>query len=129
MIFDFFFSSRRRHTRCALVTGVQTWALPISEQDNDIGELLGTRGREFGVNTGRKRRCGWFDAVLVRQSAAVSGITGIALTKLDILDGMDEIKICPGYKLNGQTYDYLPPHPQDQANSSEESRVGTGCGR
>src|SRR3546814_18207266 len=64
-----------------------------AEQDNDIGELLGTRGREFGVNTGRKRRCGWFDAVLVRQSAAVSGITGIALTKLDILDGMDEIKI------------------------------------
>src|SRR3546814_1075973 len=99
----------------AYTTRVGSGPFP-TEQDNDIGELLGTRGREFGVNTGRKRRCGWFDAVLVRQSAAVSGITGIALTKLDILDGMDEIKICTGYKLNGQTYDYLPPHPQDQAN-------------
>src|SRR3546814_532573 len=99
----------------AYTTRVGSGPFP-TEQDNDICELLGTRGREFGVNTGRKRRCGWFDAVLVRQSAAVSGITGIARTKLDILDGMDEIKICTGYKLNGQTYDYLPPHPQDQAN-------------
>src|SRR3546814_5714741 len=73
---------------------ISDWSSDVcsSDLDNDIGELLGTRGREFGVNTGRKRRCGWFDAVLVRQSAAVSGITGIALTKLDILDGMDEIR-------------------------------------
>src|SRR3546814_17368157 len=86
----------------AYTTRFVSGPFPI-EQDNDIGELLGTRGREFCVNTGRKRRCGWFDAVLVRQSAAVSGITGIALTKLDLLDGMDAIKICTGYKLNGQT--------------------------
>src|SRR3546814_13495652 len=67
---------------------ISDWSSDVcsSDLDNDIGELLGTRGREFGVNTGRKRRCGWFDAVLVRQSAAVSGITGIALTKLDILE-------------------------------------------
>ena len=65
--------------------------------------------------TGRKRRCGWFDAVLVRQSCAVSGVTGIALTKLDVLDGFDELKICTGYRVDGQDYDYLPPHPNDQA--------------
>jgi len=98
----------------AYTTRVGSGPFP-TEQDNEIGEYLGTRGREFGVNTGRKRRCGWFDAVLVRQSAAVSGITGIALTKLDILDGLDEIKICTGYRLGDKTYDYLPPHPQDQA--------------
>ena len=98
----------------AYTTRVGSGPFP-TEQNNEIGELLGTRGHEFGVNTGRKRRCGWFDAVLVRQSAAVSGITGIALTKLDILDGMKEIKICVGYKLGDKTYDYLPPHPQDQA--------------
>ena len=98
----------------AYTTRVGSGPFP-TEQDNEIGEYLGTRGREFGVNTGRKRRCGWFDAVLVRQSAAVSGITGIALTKLDILDGLDEIKICTGYKLGDKTYDYLPPHPADQA--------------
>ncbi len=98
----------------AYTTRVGSGPFP-TEQDNEIGEYLGTRGKEFGVNTGRKRRCGWFDAVLVRQSAAVSGITGIALTKLDILDGLDEIKICTGYRLGDRTYDYLPPHPQDQA--------------
>jgi adenylosuccinate synthase len=80
-----------------------------------MGERLGVRGHEFGTVTGRKRRCGWFDAVLVRQSAAVSGITGIALTKLDVLDGFDELKICTGYRLGDHTFDYLPPHPQDQA--------------
>jgi adenylosuccinate synthase len=98
----------------AYTTRVGSGPFP-TEQDNEIGEYLGTRGKEFGVNTGRKRRCGWFDAVLVRQSAAVSGITGIALTKLDILDGLDEIKICTGYRLGDRTLDYLPPHPQDQA--------------
>ncbi len=86
-----------------------------TELEDEIGQRLGERGHEFGTVTGRKRRCGWFDAVLVRQSAAVSGITGVALTKLDVLDGFDQLKICTGYKLDGQTYDYLPPHPQDQA--------------
>ena len=98
----------------AYTTRVGSGPFP-TEQDNEIGELLGTRGREFGTVTGRKRRCGWFDAVLVRQSAAVSGITGIALTKLDILDGLDEIRICTGYMLDGKHYDYLPPHARDQA--------------
>jgi adenylosuccinate synthase len=87
-----------------------------TEQDNEIGEKLGTRGHEFGTVTGRKRRCGWFDAVLVRQAVAVSGITGIALTKLDVLDGFEELKICVGYTLAGRDYDYLPPHPSDQAS-------------
>jgi len=86
-----------------------------TEQDNDVGERLGTRGHEFGTVTGRKRRCGWFDSVLVRQAVAVSGITGIALTKLDVLDGFEELKICVGYKLGGRDYDYLPPHARDQA--------------
>ncbi len=86
-----------------------------TEQENEVGERLGTRGHEFGTVTGRKRRCGWFDAVLVRQAVAVSGLTGIALTKLDVLDGFDELKICTGYTLGGQTYDYLPPHARDQA--------------
>ncbi|WP_219892585.1 adenylosuccinate synthase [Aquisediminimonas profunda] len=98
----------------AYTTRVGSGPFP-TEQDNEIGEFLGTRGHEFGVVTGRKRRCGWFDAVLVRQSAAVSGITGIALTKLDILDGLEEIKICVGYTLDGRHYDYLPPHAADQA--------------
>ncbi|MBK6299087.1 MAG: adenylosuccinate synthase [Sphingomonadales bacterium] len=98
----------------AYTTRVGSGPFP-TEQDNEIGEFLGTRGHEFGVVTGRKRRCGWFDAVLVRQSAAVSGITGIALTKLDILDGLEEIKICVGYTLDGKHYDYLPPHAAVQA--------------
>ena len=79
------------------------------------GERLGTRGHEFGTVTGRKRRCGWFDAVLVRQSAAVSGITGIALTKLDVLDGFDEVRICTGYRLRGEALDHFPAHAADQA--------------
>ena len=86
-----------------------------TELEDQTGQRLGERGHEFGTVTGRKRRCGWFDAVLVRQSAAVSGITGIALTKLDVLDGFDTLKICVGYKLGGKTYDYLPPHAIDQA--------------
>ena len=86
-----------------------------TEQDNEVGEFLGTRGHEFGTVTGRKRRCGWFDAVLVRQSVAVNGIDGIALTKLDVLDGMDEIKVCTGYKLDGQVIDYLPASQGAQA--------------
>ena len=98
----------------AYTTRVGSGPFP-TEQDNAIGTLLGTRGHEFGTNTGRQRRCGWFDAVLVRQSVAVSGISGIALTKLDILDGMDEIKICTGYKLGDELFSYLPPHSADQA--------------
>ena len=88
-----------------------------TEQDNDVGQKLGERGHEFGTVTGRKRRCGWFDAVLVRQMVRTAGIDGIALTKLDVLDGFDEIKICTGYKLDGQPIDYLP------ANAAEQVRI------
>jgi adenylosuccinate synthase len=86
-----------------------------TEQDNEIGQFLGERGREFGTVTGRKRRCGWFDAALVRQSVATNGITGIALTKLDVLDGLDEIKVCIGYRLDGEELDYLPASQAQQA--------------
>ena len=86
-----------------------------TEQDNEVGQRLGERGHEFGTVTGRKRRCGWFDAVLVRQSARTGGIDGIALTKLDVLDGFDEIKICVGYKLDGEEIDYLPATAREQA--------------
>ena len=86
-----------------------------TELFDDIGEGLGERGHEFGTTTGRKRRCGWFDAVMVRQACAVAGIDGLALTKLDVLDGMDELKICTSYKLNGQTIDYLPATAAAQA--------------
>ena len=86
-----------------------------TEQVNEIGEFLGTRGHEFGVVTGRKRRCGWFDAVLVRQAVAVNGISGIALTKLDVLDGLDEIKVCTGYRLDDELIDYLPASQAAQA--------------
>ena len=86
-----------------------------TEQDNEVGQFLGERGHEFGTVTGRKRRCGWFDAVLVRQTAKISGISGIALTKLDVLDGLDELKICIGYKLDGETIDYLPASEGAQA--------------
>ncbi|MBC7986171.1 MAG: adenylosuccinate synthase [Sphingomonadaceae bacterium] len=86
-----------------------------TELDDAVGQRLGERGNEFGTVTGRKRRCGWFDAVLVRQSVAVSGVTGVALTKLDVLDGFDELRICTGYRLGDTEYDHLPPHPRDQA--------------
>jgi adenylosuccinate synthase len=85
-----------------------------TELNDENGKRLGEVGREVGTNTGRARRCGWFDAVLVRQSIALSGIDGIALTKLDVLDGFDEIKICTGYKLGGKTLDYLPASLKDQ---------------
>ena len=98
----------------AYTTRVGSGPFP-AEQDNEVGERLGTRGREFGTVTGRKRRCGWLDAVLLRQSAAVSGITGIALTKLDVLDGFDEIKVCIGYRLRGEEIDYYPSNAADQA--------------
>ncbi|ONF96168.1 adenylosuccinate synthase [Sphingomonas jeddahensis] len=98
----------------AYTTRVGSGPFP-TELEDETGERLGTRGREFGTVTGRKRRCGWFDAVLVRKSAAVSGITGIALTKLDVLDGFEEIAICTGYRLRGETLDYFPSHAADQA--------------
>lgn len=79
-----------------------------TELDDDIGQQLGERGREFGTVTGRARRCGWFDAVLVRQAVKVNGINGIALTKLDVLDGQKELKVCVGYEIGGEKYDHLP---------------------
>jgi adenylosuccinate synthase len=97
----------------AYTTRVGSGPFP-TEQDNDVGERLGTRGREFGTVTGRKRRCGWFDAVLVRQAVAVSGVTGIALTKLDVLDGFDEVRICTGYRLRGESLDHYPAQFVDQ---------------
>ena len=88
-----------------------------SELFDEDGERLGQRGHEFGVVTGRKRRCGWFDAALVRQSVKVNGITGIALTKLDVLDGFEEIKICTGYDIDGKIYDHLPANQRLQAKA------------
>ena len=93
-----------------------------TEQDNEVGEFLGTRGHEFGTVTGRKRRCGWFDAVLVRQAVAVNGIKGIALTKLDVLDGLEEIKVCTGYRLDGEVIDYLPASQGRRRVSSRSTR-------
>ena len=86
-----------------------------TELTNEIGELLGSRGKEFGTVTSRKRRCGWFDGVLVRQTIKISGIDGIALTKLDVLDELEEIKICVEYELNGEKINYLPASAEDQA--------------
>ncbi len=79
-----------------------------TELKDAVGETLGERGHEFGTVTGRKRRCGWFDAVLVRQTVITGGVDGIALTKLDVLDGFEEIKICTGYEVEGERLDYLP---------------------
>ncbi len=98
----------------AYTTRVGSGPFP-TELEDETGQKLGERGREFGTVTGRKRRCGWLDAVLVRQSCAVSGITGVALTKLDVLDGFEEIRICTGYKLGGVMIDHFPAHAADQA--------------
>jgi adenylosuccinate synthase len=98
----------------AYTTRVGSGPFP-TELDDDTGQKLGERGHEFGTVTGRKRRCGWFDAVLVRQSCAISGVTGIALTKLDVLDGFEKVKICTGYRLNGSVFDYFPTHAAQQA--------------
>ena len=86
-----------------------------TEQENDIGQLLGERGHEFGTVTGRPRRCGWFDAVMVRQAVKVNGINGIALTKIDVLDGIKELKICVGYRIDGKEVDHLPASTVRQA--------------
>ena len=85
-----------------------------TELDDEVGRRLSAVGREVGVNTGRPRRCGWFDAVLVRQSVAINGIHGIALTKLDVLDGLQTLKICVGYRIGDQAFDYLPAGLKDQ---------------
>uniref|UniRef100_UPI0035B0A2CD adenylosuccinate synthase n=1 Tax=Paenirhodobacter enshiensis TaxID=1105367 RepID=UPI0035B0A2CD len=100
----------------AYTTRVGAGPFPTELFDAD-GEKLGERGREFGVVTGRKRRCGWFDAVLVRQTCALSGMKGIALTKLDVLDGFETIKICTGYDVDGAHYDYLPIQSALQARA------------
>jgi adenylosuccinate synthase len=86
-----------------------------TELNDEIGERIGKTGAEFGTVTGRKRRCGWFDAVLVRQTVATGGMDGIALTKLDVLDGFDEIRVCTGYKVGNRSFDYLPADSNDQA--------------
>lgn len=98
----------------AYTTRVGSGPFP-TELTDEIGETIGAKGKEFGVVTGRKRRCGWFDAVMVRQAIKTGGITGIALTKLDVLDGFDELKICVGYRLDGQELDYLPALASAQA--------------
>ncbi len=98
----------------AYTTRVGSGPFP-TELTDDIGERIGQRGHEFGTVTGRKRRCGWFDACLVRQVAKVAGIDGIALTKLDVLDGLDEIKVCIGYTLDGERIDRLPAGHNAQA--------------
>jgi adenylosuccinate synthase len=86
-----------------------------TEQDNPIGDAIGARGNEFGTVTGRKRRCGWFDAALVRQAIKTAGIQGIALTKLDVLDGLGEIRVSTGYILDGERIDSLPANPAEQS--------------
>jgi adenylosuccinate synthase len=98
----------------AYTTRVGSGPFP-TELEDAVGQRLGERGHEFGTVTGRKRRVGWFDAVLVRQTCAISGVTGIALTKIDVLDGLETVKICTGYRLRGKVYDYLPSHAADQA--------------
>ena len=97
----------------AYTTRVGEGPFPTELKDK-IGDLIGTRGKEFGTVTSRKRRCGWFDGVLVRQTIKISGINGIALTKLDVLDELDEIKMCIAYDLNGKEIDYLPAAVDDQ---------------
>jgi adenylosuccinate synthase len=97
----------------AYTTRVGSGPFPTEDESAD-GTLLGERGHEFGTVTGRKRRCGWFDAVMVRQAGKITGITGMALTKLDVLDGFDTIKICTGYKLDDQIIDRLPVATIDQ---------------
>ena len=97
----------------AYTTRVGEGPFPTELKDK-IGDVLGSRGKEFGTVTSRKRRCGWFDGVLVRQTIKISGINGIALTKLDVLDELDKIKICIGYELKGKRIDYLPAAVEDQ---------------
>jgi len=99
----------------AYTTRVGSGPFP-TELNDEVGQYLGEKGHEFGTVTGRSRRCGWFDAVLVRQSLTIGGVTGIALTKLDVLDGLEELKVCVGYKHNGEVIDFLPYGMEDQAD-------------
>lgn len=101
----------------AYTTRVGSGPFP-TELEDEIGQRLGERGHEFGTVTGRKRRCGWFDAVLVRQTCAISGVNGIALTKLDVLDGFETLKICVGYEVDGVAYDHLPTAAALQARAT-----------
>ena len=98
----------------AYTTRVGSGPFP-TEQDNEVGQALGERGHEFGTVTGRKRRCGWFDAVMVRQAIRIAGIDGIALTKLDVLDGMAELRVCTGYETDAGRIDRFPASARDQA--------------
>ena len=111
----------------AYTTRVGSGPFP-TEQNNDIGRVIGERGREFGTVTGRPRRCGWFDAVLVRQAIRFGGIDGIALTKLDVLDGLSEIKVCVGYKLGNQELKHLPANRTSQAAAEPVYETFEGWG-
>ena len=97
-----------------------------TELHDETGTMLGVRGHEFGTVTGRQRRCGWFDAVLVRQAVKVGGIHGLALTKLDVLDGLPELKICSGYRIDGALYHHMPAAPGAQAKATAEYEVVEG---
>jgi adenylosuccinate synthase len=97
----------------AYTTRVGSGPFPTEDNSKD-GILLGKKGHEFGTVTGRQRRCGWFDSVLVKQAVSLSSVKGIALTKLDVLDGFDKIKICTGYSLNGKAINYLPSAEKEQ---------------
>ncbi len=103
----------------AYTTRVGSGPFP-TELDDETGRSLGERGHEFGTVTGRPRRCGWFDAVLVRQAVRLGGIDGIALTKLDVLDGFETLRVCIRYRIGNQTYDYLPAAPAQQAAAVPE---------
>jgi adenylosuccinate synthase len=111
----------------AYTTRVGSGPFP-TELTDAIGETLGERGREFGVVTGRKRRCGWFDAVAVRQAVKTGGIDGIALTKLDVLDGFDEVKFCTAYRRGGETYDHVPAGMTAQAELEPVYETAEGWG-
>ena len=97
-----------------------------TEQDNEVGRTLGERGKEFGTVTGRARRCGWFDAVLVRQAVQLGGIDGLALTKLDVLDGFETLKVCTSYRIDGRPFDYLPAAPTLQAAAEPQYETMDG---
>jgi adenylosuccinate synthase len=97
-----------------------------TELHDATGQLLGDRGNEYGTNTGRRRRCGWFDAVLVRQAVKVAGINGLALTKLDVLDGLAELKVCTGYRIDGALHHHLPAAPRAQEAATPEYEVMEG---